>query len=395
MCEAVGLGIIGSGARIRAVLAKVLERGSQDVKIVAVFDPDPRSVENTLDVFGRDIQVCDSVESLLQLSTVSWVFVGSLNCQHASHAISAMEAGKDVFCEKPLATQLMDCLAVRETMHRTGRKFIFGLVLRYSPHYQRIHSLVEEGAIGDLISFEFNETLSFNHGGYIFGNWRRSRDLAGTHLLEKCCHDLDLANWLVGSRPQRVASFGGRNFFNPENATHVSRLGRDADGRDAYSVWTDHLSVNPFHSGADIVDNQVAIIEYATGVRATFHTNCNTALTERRFYLCGSEGTLRADALLGKIEIKRIGHDTVVETLSTGSSDNHAGGDDIMAQGILNTILRDEAPLASVEEGIYAFAVAHGIDQSLDEGRVVDLSELWKKIDENSSSVSDIPLKAL
>lgn len=380
MRKPVGLGIIGAGARTRAVLAKVLERGGEDVRVVSLFDPDMRSVENTLDVFGRDIRVCDSVDAVVTDSAVSWVFVGSLNCHHAFHVISALEAGKDVFCEKPLATKLEDCLAVREAVKRTGRKLIFGLVLRYSPHYQRIHELVESGAIGDLISFEFNETLNFNHGGYIFGNWRRSRALAGTHILEKCCHDLDLANWLVDSKPQRVASFGGRNFFHSENANHVSRLGPDENGRDAYHVWTDHHSVNPFNGDADIVDNQVAIIEYASGVRATFHTNCNTALSERRFYLCGSEGTLRADALLGTIEIKRIGHNSVLETVSTGSIDSHSGGDDVMAQGILDTMLKDVPPLATVDDGINAFAVAHGIDQALDDGRVVNMSDLWKRI---------------
>ena len=46
----------------------------------------------------------------------------------------------------------------------------------------------------------------------------------------------------------------------------------------------------------DIIDNQVAIIEFTGGVRATFHTNCNAAITERRMYLLGTEGTIRSGA---------------------------------------------------------------------------------------------------
>ncbi len=46
---------------------------------------------------------------------------------------------------------------------------------------------------------EFNETLDFNHGGYIMGDWRRLQRYSGTHLLEKCCHDIDLVNWITGS----------------------------------------------------------------------------------------------------------------------------------------------------------------------------------------------------
>jgi predicted dehydrogenase len=154
-----------------------------------------------------------------------------------------------------------------------GRTFFFGLVLRSAPLYQKVHDLITSGAIGDLISFEFNETLAFNHGGYIFGNWRRHRAVAGTHLLEKCCHDLDLANWIVGSLPTRVASFGGKNFFIPKYQHQVDQIGPDANGQPAYSGWTDRHRTNPFSGTADIFDNQVAILEYANQVRATFHTN--------------------------------------------------------------------------------------------------------------------------
>jgi len=87
----------------------------------------------------------------------------------------------------------------------TGRLFNIGLTLRYSPHYRKIKQLLESGAVGDIISMEFNETLDFNHGGYIMGNWRRLREYAGTHLLEKCCHDIDLVNWMVGSRARHVS----------------------------------------------------------------------------------------------------------------------------------------------------------------------------------------------
>jgi len=54
--------------------------------------------------------------------------------------------------------------------------------------------------IGDVVSMEFNETLNFNHGGYIMGDWRRKTDLSGGHLLEKCSHDYDLVNWILNSK---------------------------------------------------------------------------------------------------------------------------------------------------------------------------------------------------
>ena len=90
----------------------------------------------------------------------------------------------------------------------------------------------------------------------------------------------------------------------PAGATH-RRIGPDEQGVTSYSSWPDPQPVrpSPFDGKADIFDNQVAILEYANGVRGTFHTNCNTGTPERRFYLCGTEGTLRADVVAHTIGV--------------------------------------------------------------------------------------------
>jgi len=375
----VRLGLMGSGGRLRGVAALLLEAAEGQIEVAAMYDPDPGSQASTHTKFGSQVINCATEEELAHHSSVDWVFIGSPNGDHARQSVLALRAGKNVFCEKPLAIHLDDCRLVRDAVRKTGRTFAFGLVLRYSPHYQKIREVVQSGALGDLISFEFNETLAFNHGGYIFGNWRRHRELAGSHLLEKCCHDLDLANWITGSRPRRAASFGGRNFFLPANEKQIARIGPNAEGKPAYQTWPDPHGVNPFTGGADIVDNQIAILEYENGVRGTFHTNCNAGIPERRFYLCGTEGSLRGDAYSGQVEWKRIGHDTTMETFQTTDGHSHAGGDTVMAQGLANTLLRDEPPLASVEDGVLACITAAGIDQAMDLSEITEYQGLYQK----------------
>ena len=376
----VKIGVIGCGGRIRGVLGNILKAAPEGrLRITAAYDTDPLSYEALEKDFGGGWRRCASEEALARDPEVDWVFIGSWNSQHALQAILALKAGKHVFCEKPLATSLEDCLAIREAVAKSGRTFAFGLVLRYSPHYQRIREVLDSGVLGRLVSFEFNETLGFNHGGYIFGNWRRSRANAGTHLLEKCCHDLDLANWFAGALPVRAASFGGRDFFKPEEAGAMRRVGQNENGIQAYCEWADPHRVNPFEAGADILDNQVCIIEYGNGVRCTFHTNCNTAIPERRFYICGTEGTLRADLHTGTLEVKRIGWETKVEKIDTGADGGHGGGDEEMAARMARVLLEGAAPLAGVEEGIRSAVAAFGIDQAADEGRVTDLLPLWKQ----------------
>ena len=380
--QTVHLGLIGCGDRLRTVVKAILNADPEDrIRVVAAFDPDPISREALCSEFGPEVQTYATEEALVQDPTIDWVFIGSWNCHHARQAILALNAGKNVFCEKPLAVSLEDCLAIADAARKSGKTFAFGLVLRYSPHYQKIKEVLDSGAIGQIVSFEFNETLGFNHGGYIFGNWRRERKNAGTHLLEKCCHDLDLANWMVGSLPVQVASFGGRDFFKPENARHVARIGPDKEGTAAYASWPfpqPHRS-DPFDGQPDIFDNQVAILQYANGVRGTFHTNCNCAIAERRFYLCGTEGTLRADLMTGMVEVQRIGWETPVEKIDTQVAGGHGGGDESMGKSMAGTLLRGEAPAASMKEGIQSALVAFGIDQADDEGRRVDLTAAWQR----------------
>lgn len=375
MTKPIQIALCGCGSRLQGLLRHLHPLlAEKNVRVTALFDPSADSLAITRGMFP-DIHVHDSYAALLADPKIDWVMIGSWNSQHADQAIQALEAGKHVFCEKPLATTLDDCLRIKASVEAHPElHFFFGLVLRYSPHYQRIKAVLDSGEIGRVISFEFNETLPPHHGGYIHGNWRRHREHAGTHMLEKCCHDLDLANWLMNSFPSRVASFGGLDFFKPEFSEQARRFGRTAEDRSpVYQVWRDPEGISPFNADKDIVDNQVTIIEYRSGVRATFHTNCHAVLPERRFYLCGSLGILRADALTASLEVQTLGPEPSLRRETTGEGGSHAGGDQIMVRALLETITSGASPLAGIREGIASAATAFAIDQALDESRVLTL----------------------
>ena len=375
----IGLGVIGCGGMGMAILNRILAIDMR-LEVRGIYDPDPRSIENALERIETRPTVHEDYIALVRSPEIDWVMIASWNCFHKEQTLAAFESGKHVFCQKPIATTLEDCKAIYDSWRKSGRMFNIGFSLRYSPHYRKIKELLEAGSVGEIVSMEFNETLNFNHGGYILGNWRRLRKNAGTHLLEKCCHDIDLANWMVDSATQRVASFGGLNFFRPENAGHIERIGKDKEEHDAYSTWRDLDKLNPFTSDKDIVDNQVAIIEYANGVHASFHTNCNAGIPERRMYILGSEGAIRADVLQGTIEVQRIGFETTIEDASSGASGGHGGGDDILCRELAESMLRGTVPTVGIEEGIRAAVTCFAIDDAIDKGEVVDLSPYWEKV---------------
>ena len=378
--DKIGIGVIGFGGMARSDLQRMLKQSDQ-IEVCAMYDPDDRSVERARKMVP-DIAVHDSVESLLENPKVDWVWIASWNCAHREQTVAAFRAGKHVFCQKPLATTLEDCLDMCRAWKESGKMFSIGFVLRYSAHYRKIKQLIADGAIGDLISMEFNETLDFNHGGYIMGDWRRLQKYAGTHLLEKCCHDVDLVNWIVDSRASRVASFGGLNFFKPENAKHINRIGNSKHDKQAYMTWGGLVDLNPFTSDKDIVDNQVAIIEYENGVRANFHTNCNTAIPERRMYICGTEGTIRANVLTGEIEVKRIGFETEIQDESTTGKGGHGGGGTQQANEVLASMLEGIEPSAGLLEGLNSAVTCFAIDEAMDKGMIVDCKPYWRQVDE-------------
>lgn len=374
-----GIGVIGCGAMGRGVVKAVLKQDAR-LRVAALYDPDERSVQETAKMLGYTPVVCANYRDVVSRTDVDWVMIASWNRDHAEQTEAAFLAGKHVFCQKPLALTLEECVRMKAAGDRSGKQFNIGFTLRYSPHYRKIKQLLAAGRIGRIISMEFNETLEFNHGGYIHGDWRRLREYAGTHLLEKCCHDIDLVNWMTESRPRRVASFGGTDFFTPANVHHIDRIGpRPGDGAQAFASWGGLVAKNPFTADKDIVDNQVAILEYESGVRATFHTNCLAGIAERRMYILGTEGTLRADVVTGVIQIKRVGWDTKVEDESTTSSGGHGGGDAVLARELADSMLNGTAPSVGLVEGMESAIACFAIDRAMDTGAVVDLADWWKR----------------
>ena len=145
--------------------------------------------------------------------------------------------------------------------------------------------------------------------------------------------------------------------------------------------WPTAKGKNPFVSGKDIVDNQVCILEYENGVRATFHTNLNACINERRMYIIGTEGTLRSDAISGVIEVKTLAGELL--DFSTGEKGSHAGGDKILMDNLRRIICENEldAPTGIVD-GISSAITCFALDQAAENNQVIELFPWWEQVKE-------------
>ncbi len=375
----IGIGVIGFGRRLQQVTQLLCEAAGPAVQICHVVSRSDggRAAAAAL---ADHPQVSADAAALLDDPAVSWVLIGSTNDHHAAQATAALAAGKHVFCEKPVGITIDQCAALTAAHAATDRQVVVGFVLRYAPLYRHIVQLVRGGGIGRLVSLEFNETLEFNHGGFIMADWRRHAARSGGHLLEKCSHDVDVVNWIVDAPCGRVASFGGTAFFTPEHAGRVAAIGPDAAGRPAYAGWG-RGDADPFGTDHDVIDHQVAILEYANGVRATFHTNLNSGLPERRLYLLGTEGAIRADLNHGVIEHRRIGHDTPTVTVDERATAGlHGGGDGPMVAELLATMTAAAPTATPLSTGVAAAVTCLAADRARTTGTVVDVGPVWTRI---------------
>jgi predicted dehydrogenase len=376
------IGVIGLGQRIAHVLGAMAEVG-WPLEVAGYVDPAPVGVP-IMDEKGLKAgrSYADPAE-LLADGPFDLVMIGSPNHLHLTHLKAAFAAGFPIFAEKPIVrTQAETFELARIMASEWAPPLYIGLVMRSMPIVREVIARVDAGELGDLVSIDATEHLPPEHGGYLARNWRRKQDFGGSYLLDKVCHDFDIFGRIARARPARVASFGGRRIFTPERAAAPKLY---EDGSPAFSLrdagWAG--ANDSFHSDMDVTDHQVAIIEYESALRLSFHANSQVSLQERRWYVAGTEGTLLADLVRNKLMVRKVLDRRKPERMDfhERTDDNHNGADQAMARDLLATLSEGASfpvtPYESMEAGLTVMA----IDQAMDAGQVVDCAPMWAQFD--------------
>lgn len=371
----IGVAVLGAGNRARGVVGQLLKDAPGHVQVVSIFDPDETVARQALtDWDASEGRICGGAEAAIRTEGVDWVMVFSPNAFHKEQIIDAFAAGKHVFSEKPLATSIEDCIAIQRAHEGSGLQFATGFVLRYAPIYRAIRDLLDSGTFGPIISIAASENIKPGHGGYIMMNWRRFTKIAGPHILEKCCHDVDLLNWYCGDLPRRVASFGGRSVFTPENQPLQEKYGRDA-----FCAWFDpHAEDSPFTSEKDLMDHQTAILEYRNGIQVAMQVTMSNAIPERRLYISCLKGTIISEIYSGTLSYKRMGDAKRTDQQFPGGG--HGGGDEFIMKELFKTMTEGTPPLCGGDEGLLSAVVALALDQAAQEKQIIDLAPTWKAL---------------
>jgi len=376
------IAVIGLGQRIAHVLAAMKEMG-WDLRLDGYVDPAPIGAP-ILDAAGiLPGRAFESPKTLLAAGPYDLVMIGSPNHLHLAHLEAAFAAGYPIFSEKPVVRTEAESTALARRLAGGDIPPLFiGLVMRSMPIVREVIARVDAGELGPLISMDATEHLPPEHGAYLARNWRRRAEWGGSFMLDKVCHDFDIFGRIAGARPARVASFGGRRIFTPERSDAPKTY---EDGSAAYALrdagW--RAANDAFHSDMDLADHQTAIVEYASGFQLAFHSNSHVALSERRWYLAGAEGTLIADLVRNRLMVRRALHRGKPERIDYGglTADAHNGADQAMAIDLLAALDGERAFPVTPWDSLKAGLTVMAIDRAMETRQVVDCAPMWADFD--------------
>lgn len=213
--------LIGAGNRGMTVYGQYALKNKDKLRFVAVAEPISSRLEKFSLLHHIPPELCyDTWEDLIAKEKLADVaFICTQDQLHIEPTIMALEKGYNVLLEKPMAHTLEGCVNIIKKVEETGKILGISHVLRYTDFFSTIHNIIKQGLLGEIINISHRENVSWYHIAHSFvrGNWRNVEQ-SSPMILAKCCHDLDLLFWLVGSPPKKISSFGNLKHFKRENA---------------------------------------------------------------------------------------------------------------------------------------------------------------------------------
>jgi predicted dehydrogenase len=241
--SAVRVGLLGCGARGGAHAANIIQ--NTDARLVALADLFPDQLDRAKRRFDR-------LNESKGYAAISQTFVGPKACQqiadakevdaiviatppyfHPEHLATVVEAGKHVYCEKPVAVDVRGAMQVLETGKRAEGKLSLdvGFQIRSAPPFVELVRRIHAGALGEIAAGEAHyyaplaeqrEWPGASGQALRLRNWIHDRVLSGDIIVEQEIHAIDICNWVLKGRPLKAVATGGRK-------------GRMMPGMDCYS----------------------------------------------------------------------------------------------------------------------------------------------------------------
>ncbi len=333
--DPIGVGVIGAGVGRRHAPGFAAD---PRVSHVALCDTDEEKLKERAEEAGTDDLTTDW-RTFIERDDIGLVSVASPDHLHCQMAVAALNAGKHVLCEKPMAMNLAECRHMIDAAERSGCKLIVNNVLRFYERFQYVKQIVDDGVLGDIYAAEgdyLHNTLGLIKNGWRGPHRHSCATGGGVHLI-------DLLRWIVGEFDEAMC-YGTYGVLTPEEAKSP--------------------------------DCMLAILRFKNGAIAKSMTNM--ALQKPALHnliLYGTKGVFingKPDGLLYRGEKS----EPEVVTAKYGPADDGSGAKAVAISHLLDCIENDTTPLIDVYEGARSIAVCDAIYDSYVSGRPVKVAEV-------------------
>ncbi|MBR5742859.1 MAG: Gfo/Idh/MocA family oxidoreductase [Clostridia bacterium] len=193
----VKVGIVGCGGIANGKHMPSLKK-CENVEMVAFCDIiEERAVKAAAEYGAKGARVFTDYRALLEMKDVEVVHVLTPNYKHAEISIAALDAGKHVMCEKPMATTSAEARAMCEAARRNGKKLTVGYQSRSNPAYQYAHNLVAAGKIGEVYYIKAPQIR--RRGVPVWGVFMDGEKQGGGPMIDIGTHSIDAALYVANN----------------------------------------------------------------------------------------------------------------------------------------------------------------------------------------------------
>ena len=384
-CRIAVVGVGQRGCHYAEMLAK-----HPQVELTALCDNSPQR----LDAFAEDLNLQQvprfyDLDDLLERGDFEAAILTTPDFMHCTTAVACCEAGKHIMLEKPMAPTAEECRKIIRACQQNNCIMQIGFVLRNHPIFSRVIEIARSGVLGQILNIASAENIGVMHGASYMRRWHRKVANSGGFLLAKCSHDIDIIATVANSQVKRVAAFGSLDHFTSDKLKYEYcsecpdqscryRFSGDfvrmtANEKAAPSAKKFDLCV--YNSDKDIVDHEVAIMDFANGIKASFSLNLFAEIPKRTINICGTEGILYADTAEECIHI-HYSNGKAYEKIACKPQDSsgHGGSDKGFLDDFVNCVLRRSTPHADYMAGLASTVIGNAIEKAMQTGQVVEIA---------------------
>lgn len=353
--------VLGSGQMGANVIQHLAD--SPHLSAITVFDRNPERMAQLMQRFG--VKTSESLENVLSDPAIKLVYITASNNAHKELTIAALNAGKAVMCEKPMATSLADAQAMVEAAEKTNGYLQIGFELRYSHLYTTVKDWIDRGLLGRVL----NTQCTYTSGAWGRHDvWRAASGTSGGMFGEKLSHYVDLVRWWIGDEVEEVYATCAPNVIP------------------YYEVHDNYHCTYRFKNGA------VSHLTFMMGPAATFKGDpLQNAVSQQagdghmlRYMIYGEKGAAETDVFPRTIKRWEFGENDYGQTSAWVQNETWGPERDFayfhnthdQALDILRRVAEGESPSINPRDALETTRLCFAAELSATEKRPVRLEEL-------------------